>query len=232
MVRGRPLEKSLRALIVKKYCQGKKIREISEELNLAKSTVADIISHYRETGGLDVKGKSSGRPKLVSERSQRLLVKLCKKNRRNTLRDITAQWTDEIGHKLSRECCRKWIHKSGLSFYKVIFKFLVYICSTVTIQAKEKPLITVNRKKNRYNWAKSKLAWTMEDWSKVIFSDESKFDVCVGDLRRRVIRSKSEAFNKDCLKRTVKFPKGIMVWGACQLKGWEIMNWWKRLLTP
>lgn len=75
------------------------------------------------------------------------------------------------------------------------------------------------QKKKRLAWAKERASWTVEDWNKVIFSDESKFDVCVGDFRRRVIRSKTEAFHKDCLKRTVKFPKGIMIWDCMSGKG-------------
>lgn len=71
----------------------------------------------------------------------------------------------------------------------------------------------------RLSWAKEKAQWTLEDWNKVIFSDESKFDVCVGDMRRRVIRSKQEAFHKDCLKRVVKFPHGQMVWGCMSARG-------------
>jgi hypothetical protein len=35
----------------------------------------------------------------------------------------------------------------------------------------------------------------------------------VGDFRKRVIRSKDDAFHADCIKRTVKFPKGVMIWG-------------------
>jgi hypothetical protein len=35
----------------------------------------------------------------------------------------------------------------------------------------------------------------------------------VGDFRKRVIRSKDDAFHADCINRTVKFPKGVMIWG-------------------
>jgi hypothetical protein len=87
------------------------------------------------------------------------------------------------------------------------------------MKAKEKPLVTKKQKKNRYEWAKSKLSCTVDDWAKIIFSDESKFDVCVGDFRKRVIRSKDEAFQADCIKRTVKFPKGVMIWGCMSAKG-------------
>jgi hypothetical protein len=41
----------------------------------------------------------------------------------------------------------------------------------------------------------------------------------VGDYRKRVIRSKEEAFHKDCLKRTVKFPKSVMIWGCMSARG-------------
>jgi hypothetical protein len=190
--------------------------------SIAKSTVFNVLKHYRENGDVVFKGKSPGRPRLVSSRNQRSLIKLCKKGRRNTLRDITAQWNEESGLKLSRECCRQWIHKSGLKFYKVRHKDFVHFqfkSNFYNMKAKEKPLLTKKQKKNRYEWAKSKLSWTVDDWAKIIFSDESKFDVCVGDFRKRVIRSKDEAFHADCIKRTVKFPKGVMIWGCMSAKG-------------
>ncbi|KAJ8937049.1 hypothetical protein NQ318_012355 [Aromia moschata] len=61
-----------------KNCGGKKIFETAEEFCFAKSTVGDILNHYRETGNLDIKCKSSGRPRLVTERSQTLLTPLVK----------------------------------------------------------------------------------------------------------------------------------------------------------
>lgn len=92
------------------------------------------------------------------------------------------------------------------------------------MKAKEKPLLTAVQKKKRLAWAKERLHWTVNDWSKVIFSDESKFDVAVGDSRSRVIRFKHEAFHKDCLKRTVKFSKGVMVWGCMSGSGLGILE--------
>lgn len=79
--------------------------------------------------------------------------------------------------------------------------------------------MTEVQKKRRLAWAKERLSWTQENWNRIIFSDESKFDVYVGDSRKRIIRSKGEAFHKECLKRTVKFAKGIMIWGCMSSKG-------------
>lgn len=121
MARGVATTEKIRQLVVKHYCGGKKLRQIAEILDIPKSTVADIVKLYGETGNFNIKGKSTGRPRIVKERDRRFLVKCCDKNRRGTLREITSIWNDETGLNLSRECCRKWIHKSGLSFYKVNF---------------------------------------------------------------------------------------------------------------
>ena len=121
MGRGKATDRKLREIIVKKYHEGKTMRAISNELSIGKSTVFNVIKKYGETANIDVRGKSSGRPKLVTKRNLRCLVKICKSGRRNTLREVTARWNEETGLNVSRECCRKYIHKCGLSFYKVCF---------------------------------------------------------------------------------------------------------------
>lgn len=80
-------------------------------------------------------------------------------------------------------------------------------------------MLTLRQKKKRLQWTKLRISWTQRQWNTIIFSDESKFDVCVGDSRRRVIRTKAEAYQKDCLKRTVKFPASVMAWGCMSAKG-------------
>ena len=119
MARGVATPKKLRELIIKWFCGGKKMRQIARDLDLSKSTVGDVIKSYGENGNTDIKGKSPGRPRLVTERERRELVKICKKNRRGTLRDVTSEWNEAGKSSYSRETCRKWIHKSGLGFYKV-----------------------------------------------------------------------------------------------------------------
>lgn len=63
------------------------------------------------------------------------------------------------------------------------------------------------------------MKWSQEKWNSVIYSDESQFEVCIGDHRKRVIRTNAEAYQNDCLKRTVKFPKSLMVWGCMSAQG-------------
>ncbi len=63
-------------------------------------------------------------------------------------------------------------------------------------------------------WAKEKKNWTVAQWSKVLFSDESKFCISFGNQGPRVWRKGGEAHSPSCLKSSVKFPQSVMIWGA------------------
>ncbi len=63
-----------------------------------------------------------------------------------------------------------------------------------------------------------RLDWTAAEWSKVMFSDESKFCISFGNQGPRVWRKRGEAQNC-CLRSSVKFPQSVMVWGAMSSAG-------------
>ncbi len=56
-------------------------------------------------------------------------------------------------------------------------------------------------------------------WSKVLFSDESKFCISFGNQGTRVWRKSGEAQNPCCLKSSVKFPQSVMIWAAMSSAG-------------
>ncbi len=68
-------------------------------------------------------------------------------------------------------------------------------------------------------WAKEKKNWTVAQWSKVLFSDESKFCISFGNHGPRVWRKGGEAHSPSCLKSSVKFPQSVMIWGAMSSAG-------------
>ncbi len=61
--------------------------------------------------------------------------------------------------------------------------------------------------------------WTVAQWSKVLFSDESKFCISFGNQGPRVWRKGGEAHSTSCLKSSVKFPQSVMIWGAMSSAG-------------
>ncbi len=56
-------------------------------------------------------------------------------------------------------------------------------------------------------------------WSKVRFSDESKFCISFGNQGPRVWRKSGEAQIPCCLKSSVKFPQSVMIWAAISSAG-------------
>ncbi|KAI2649396.1 Transposable element Tcb2 transposase [Labeo rohita] len=71
----------------------------------------------------------------------------------------------------------------------------------------------------RSAWAKDKKDWTAAEWSKVMFSDGSKFCISFGNQGPRVWRKRGEAQNPCCLRSSVKFPQSVMVWCAMSSAG-------------
>ncbi len=73
-----------------------------------------------------------------------------------------------------------------------------------------KPLLKQKRQKHLI-WAKEKKKWTVAQWSKVLFSDESKFCISFGNQGPKVWRKSGEAQNPCCLKSSVRFPQSVMI---------------------
>lgn len=62
--------------------------------------------------------------------------------------------------------------------------------------------------------------WTVPKWSKVHFSDESKFNLFGSDGKHHVRRKSGERLNPNCAKKSVKGRGGnVIVWGVFSTVG-------------
>ena len=86
-----------------------------------------------------------------------------------------------------------------------------------------KPLLNHRQHQRHLTLAKEKKNWTVAQWSKVLFSDESKFCISFGNQGPRVWRKGGEAHSPSCLKSSVKFPQSVMIWGAMSSAGVAIV---------
>ncbi|KAJ4449082.1 hypothetical protein ANN_00477 [Periplaneta americana] len=82
-----------------------------------------------------------------------------------------------------------------------------FSCRTPT----KKPFLKPYMVKKRLSWAKQHQSWTVDDWKKVCFSDESTIPI-LADKSVFVRRRKGEQYNNDCIMKAVKHPLSIMVW--------------------
>jgi transposase len=83
-------------------------------LDIPKSTVSEVIKKYNKVG-LIITASHSGRPKVLSERDSRHLVKIAKENRSNTLEEITENFNTSMAISVSTRTVQKILHKEGYS---------------------------------------------------------------------------------------------------------------------
>ncbi len=109
--------------------------------------------------------KGQGRKPKLNNRDLRSLRRHCIKNRHSSISDITTWAQDYFGKPLSSTTIRSYIHKCQLKLY----------C------AKRKPYVNSVQKRRRLLWARRHLGWTITQWKRVLWSDESVFQVFFGE---------------------------------------------------
>ncbi len=133
--------------------------------------------------------KKCGRKWCTNNRENRSFMRIVKQNWFKNLGELHKEWT-EAGVKASRATTHRRVKEFG------------YSC-----------------RQRRLTWAKKKKNWTVAQWSKVLFSDESKFCISFGNQGPRVWKKGGEAHSQSCLKSSVKFPQSVMIWGAMSSAG-------------
>ncbi len=61
-------------------------------------------------------------------------------------------------------------------------------------------------------------------WKSVLWSDESKFGILVGNHGRRVLRAKEEGDLPACYQHSVQKPASLMVWGCISAYGMDSLH--------
>ncbi len=99
------------------------------------------------------------------------------------------------------------------------FKSASRVTTLRHLQENTKPLLKQKHLQKHLTWAKEKNSWTVAQWSRVLFSDESTFCITFGNQGPRVWRKRGEVQNPCCLKSSVKFPQSVMIWAAMSSAG-------------
>ncbi|KAK3567601.1 hypothetical protein QTP86_020294, partial [Hemibagrus guttatus] len=162
---------------------------IAKEAGCSQSAVSKHVN--RKLSGR----KKCGRKRCTTNRENRSLMRIVKQNPFKNLSELHKEWT-EAGVKASRATTHRCVKEFG------------YSCRIPLV----KPLLNHRQRQRRLTWAKEKKNWIVAQWSKVLFSDESKFCISFGNQGPRVWRKGGEAHSPSCLKSSVKFPQSVMIW--------------------
>ena len=94
---------------------------------------------------------------------------------------------------------------------------------------KKRPRLLARHRKKRLDFTLSHKDWTVEDWKRVVWSDETKINRLGSDGRKWVWKKAGEGLSDRLVEGTVKFGGGsLMMWGcmlwdgvgyACKIDG-------------
>lgn len=200
---GKEIDLGTRKIIIKLYCEGKSMSEVGKTVGKSKSSVQYVINHYGETGTIKNKPRS-GRPKLLSDNTKRYIVRKIKANPKLSAPKIVDELSLNLSVNVSNSTVRNVLRENN------------YHGRT----ARRKPLISEINRKKRQEFARMHKNKDATFWNRVLFSDESKFNIFGSDGRGKVWRKPNEELNKKNLTPTVKHGGGsVMVWGCMAASG-------------
>ncbi|GFX07289.1 transposable element Tcb1 transposase [Trichonephila clavipes] len=126
----------------------------------------------------------------------------------------------DSGRKLnSSQILKQWTLTSNVSVHPRTVRGRLLEIGLRGCKARPKPLLTEFQRKRQLTWAREHSLWTIKDWEKIIFSDESQFCISGNQSSAYVRRRTHEKFSPQCLKPIIKYPTKVMIWGCMSSHG-------------
>jgi transposase len=194
-----PISSAQKENIISLASNGLPTRQIASKLGVGKSTVSRVLQDLlpnRQT-------PSSGRPARLSPTNKQSIITQITTGRSSNAVQATKHINTIISHPVSPQTVRNVLKEHS---FKAVTK-------------KEKPLLTAVHRKKRLAFALRHKEWTVEDWKRVMWSDETKINRIGSDGKQWVWKQVGEGLIEREIQGTVKFGGGnIMVWGCM---GWN-----------
>ncbi|CAK5263733.1 unnamed protein product [Mycena citricolor] len=177
------------------------IREhLTSRHNISDSQIYQIERDYTEKENYYDKGHCSGCPAKLRPRDVRNAVCHLSNQSINNATQLQREFFPEV----SVQTVKRGLHAIGLQ---------AHICCVV-------PFIPKHNLRVRMQWAESFLNWTVKDWRRVYFSDESIFCVFGSDGAEWCWRQLNKCLNPRFTKKKVKGGREkVTVWGMITLEG-------------
>lgn len=194
-----PISSSLKENICSLASNGYSTRHISSKLGVSQSTVSRLLQNLLPGRSIP----SAGCPSKLSSTSQRSILTQISTGKAANAVQATHHINSIIPHTVSTQTVRRVLKKHS---FKAVTK-------------KKKPLLSAMHRKKCLTFALKYQNWTVEDWKRVIWSDETKINRIGSDGKQWVWKQTGQGLISREVQATVKFGGGnIMVWGCM---GWE-----------
>lgn len=180
------------------YKNGHKAGDIAPKLGYHPSTIRRNYAKLQQNLDFYTKPAQTGRPHILSPRSLRHTEMLIKSGKARDAADIKCSLFPKAGYSTV------WQNLAEIGYHGRL--------------RREKPLLTVAHVKCRAAWATAHEGWSERDWQRVVFSDESKFNLFGLDGKQYCWRRPGVEDRN--VKKKVKHGRGsLQVWGCLTWDG-------------
>lgn len=178
---------------------GLSCRALVKKYSVGLGTIGRIRQEY---GPFEIKNRS-GPPNKLSNKVVRRMSRKITSNEIDTAVEAAKILSTE-GYKVSDQTVRNEFKKIGLR----------------AVKKKKKPFLKKIHRQKRMEFARRHIEWTIEDWKKVVWTDETKVNRIGNDGNRYVWKTEKCNFSDYTISPTLKFGGGsIMVWGCMFWEG-------------
>lgn len=200
MVRTKKLSQDEISQLVTLGREGMSYSDIAKRYNISRQSVSMWVRRDQETEDLSTPKprKSSGRPRKLSKTSTRLLKRLITDKPTQSARELRLNNPGMLENVSERTIQRR----------------LQIDCNMPSRRPAFKPLLTKTMKAKRVAFCKKYESWTTEQWSKIMFSDESMFKTIASRPKHVRRPPGSNRYDSKYTIKTVKHPESVMVWGS------------------
>lgn len=194
-----PLSSANKENIISLASHGHSTRLIASRVGVSQSAVSRTLRNSLPNHQFS----HGGRPSKLSPTDTRSIVTQITTGKASNAVEATKHINSIISNPVSSQTVRRVLKKNS---FKAVTK-------------KKKPLLTAVHRKKRLAFAEKYKEWTVEDWKRVIWSDETKINRIGSDGKQWVWKQAGEGLIRREIQQTVKFGGGnIMVWGCM---GWN-----------
>lgn len=177
---------------------GRSQRYVSRTLEIPRTTVQDAWNRYLETGTCERRA-GSGRKRVTTLVDDRFLVLNTLRDRRSTAVQLQHRLLTVRGIQISERTIRRRLVESGLN----------------SRRPATGPQLLPRHRRARLQFAQLHADWNLQQWSEVLFTDESRFCLRSPDGRERVWRRRGERYFDCMISERLSFNGGsVMVWAG------------------
>ncbi len=200
---GREMSQDLRKKIIYLHKKGEGYKKISKALLISQNTVAKVVQTFKKDGTATISQRRPGRPRKLTPRQERLLMRRVKENRHASSLQLSKEAEAKLG----------WLFPWHNTAYTAE-EWHAWVPSTK--EASPKP----RHKKARLEFARAHADKDEDYWDSILWSDETKINVFGTDGFKTVWRRKGEEYKEKCMVPTVK-----TWWWQCPYVGLHECCW-------